>query len=334
VKILYIDPISTPTARANVVGIRNAYSKHGEVLLFDYRAGIPRKNRAKVPAVRAMNARLLNTGLGFKPDLIHAGKCETVLASTLQQIKDKTGAFLFHAFGDWRHELQPYVWQIGSIADVTGFSNMHPGLNAKYRAKGVRRIEFWCSGCDTSTYKPAGGLFRYDSVFMANMGKMSPSRVSLQGPREKFIYALARAGISVHLFGRNNQVQARRHPRVFSHDYVAGARFATVCSAAKLALGFGVHNVRNYTSWPRLVNSMGSGAFYLTRYFLGLEDFFQNKKHLVWFKSIPEAVSLAKYYMEHDEERQSIAAAGRQEILAHHTWDARVTQVLKWAGLA
>lgn len=333
-RMLYIDPPSTATARANVLGIFNAYKRWGEVQLFDYRARIPRKGRGRPKAIRAMNNHLLRLGLDFKPDLIHAGKCELVLASTLKQIKEKTGAFLFYAFGDWRPQPQPYVWQIGSVADVTGFSNMNPALNARYRKLGVKRIEFWCAGFDPAVYHPVQSKVRFDVVFMANVGKMTLNRVSLQGPREKFIFSLADAGINVHLFGRGNKVQAARHPKVHSHDYVAGTRFSKVCSEAKIALGFGVHNVKNYTSWPRLVNSMASSTFYLTRYFLGLENFFTNKQHLVWFRSIPEGIRLAKYYLSHDGERERIAQAGQELVQKSHTWNARIAQVMTWAGLS
>lgn len=333
-RILYVDPISTRTARQNILGIQSAYKCLGEVLLFDYRVGIPRRVRARIEAIGRMNHRLYDTAVAFKPNLIHLGKSELIKASTVQRIKDATGAFVFYAFGDWRPEPIPFVWQIGHVADVTGFSNSHPGLTAKYYRQGVKRIEFWCAGFDPGVYRQFDVPKRFETVFMANMGRMTPDRVSLQGPREKFIYALAAAGVSVHLFGVNNRIQAARSPRVFSHDYVSGADFSKACSEANIALGFGIHNVRNYTSWPRLVNSMASGTLFLTRYFLGLENFFRNRQHLVWFRTIPEAVQLVKYYLAHPQERDAIAQKGKTEILRAHTWDERVKQVVQWAGLS
>lgn len=77
---------------------------------------------------------------------------------------------------------------------------------------------------------------------------------------------------------------------------------------------------------------MASGTLYITRYFLGLENFFANKRHLLWFKTIPEGVQLVRYYLNHPEERDVIREAGRQEVVANHTWDARIKQVLGWMG--
>ena len=79
---------------------------------------------------------------------------------------------------------------------------------------------------------------------------------------------------------------------------------------------------------------MACGTLHLTRYFSGLEEHFQNGKHLVWFESIDEAVDLAKRYLREDEARERIAAAGREEVVAKHCWDVRVAELLDRAQIA
>ena len=111
-RVLYVDPLCTPTARINVLGILKAYRKVADTKLFDYRAKIPRKGRNRKPAIRAMNSALLRTAKEFKPDLIHLGKCEIVLGSTVKAMKKATGAFIIHCFGDWRPTTISFVWQI------------------------------------------------------------------------------------------------------------------------------------------------------------------------------------------------------------------------------
>lgn len=331
-KVLYVDALSTPTAKLNVLGMKKAYEKVATVEMFDYRAGIPRR-RGRTQAIRAMSDCLLRKAISFKPDLVHLGKCEILLGSTVLKIKRQTGAFIVHVFGDWRRELLPFVINIGKQVDVSLFSNANPAIASRYRKRGCRRIEFWCAGTDPAVYHPFKHTKRFDIVFMANMGRETKNRVAVQGPRGKLLRHLVAKGLTVHLFGRNTGVQAAWHPHIYAHPYAAGAKFAQVCSMAKIGLGYGVSDVKMYTSWPRLVNTMASGCFYLTNYFPGLETLFKNKVHLVWFKTFNEAVGLAKYYLSHDAERKKIAQAGRREILAHHTWDARIAQVLKWAGL-
>ena len=73
-----------------------------------------------------------------------------------------------------------------------------------------------------------------------------------------------------------------------------------------------------YTS-NRLYNILASGGFCLTLYFPGIEDLFENKKHLVWFKTKEEALELAKYYINNPKEIDKIAKQGHQEYLKKHT---------------
>ena len=110
----------------------------------------------------------------------------------------------------------------------------------------MKRIEFWCAGTDPAVFKPWKMQRKMHAVFMANMGKMNRGREALQGPRNKFIMTLARSHVHVHLFGKHTEVQARMHGNLHAHGYVSGGAFARACSQAKLALGYGVHNVRNY----------------------------------------------------------------------------------------
>lgn len=78
----------------------------------------------------------------------------------------------------------------------------------------------------------------------------------------------------------------------------------------------------------RISEATGSGAFLLTEYVPHLEELYENKKHLVWYKTMDEAVELAKYYLEHEDEREAIAKAGMEETLAKHTYEKRAETIL------
>ena len=77
---------------------------------------------------------------------------------------------------------------------------------------------------------------------------------------------------------------------------------------------------------------MACGTLLLVKYFPGLSTVFNNKEHLVWYHTKDEAVQLARYYMNATKEREQIAEAGRQEVLAHHTWDHRISEILSFAN--
>ena len=52
-------------------------------------------------------------------------------------------------------------------------------------------------------------------------------------------------------------------------------------------------------------------------------------KELVEFSSWPQCLKLIDYYCEHDEEREKIARAGREKVLAEHTYDRRIEQIFE-----
>jgi len=323
-KILYVDALSEPHAQPNINGLTRAYRKVGILETFDYRK-LARKHGRFL-----MNRLLVQTAVHFRPDFIYLGKSESIRGAAIREIKEKTSACVVHFYGDFRPTPQPWVVDIGQYADCTLFQHKDKDLIQKYYDMGVRHIGFWPIGTDPDVFYPRGGDKLYDVVFMAN-NSSDYEEVTGQGyaGRRELIAAIAAKGLQLHLFGRGWEYLSNV-PTVHLHPFVNDDEFAEACSAAKISLGYNTNRVYMYTSWRRPVNSMACGAFHLTRYFPGLETVFENGKHLVWFNSIPEAVELIEYYLVHDEERERIAEAGRQEVLARHTWDARIGEVLQY----
>ena len=79
----------------------------------------------------------------------------------------------------------------------------------------------------------------------------------------------------------------------------------------------------------RTFEIMGSGSFLLTNWIPTIEELFQDGKHLVLYRSFEEAVDKIKYYLSHDFEREQIAKAGYEEVMAKHTIDHRVSKILE-----
>lgn len=59
----------------------------------------------------------------------------------------------------------------------------------------------------------------------------------------------------------------------------------------------------------------------------GLLKLFKHKEHLVAYKNEEELHHYVQYYLEHDDEREAIAKAGRKEALKHNE-ESRVLQIL------
>ena len=331
-RILYVDAFSTPTAWANTQGLAAAYRRAGELYAYDYRAKVhevkapwsrpeiwhrPRWKELVRSGLQSMRDDLVEVADWYKPDLVHLGKCEYLDGETVERIKDKTGAFVVHYYGDLSREPKPWVVDIGQVADWTLLCHMEHSIVTLH--KDCQRIGFWWPGTDPSVYYPRKVEKQdYDVIFMGRPIQESGYE------RAELLNALAQTGLSVHTFGGS----WRRFHGLEQHKFTDSDGFAWACSRAKIALSLNA-NVRMYASWRRILNTMASGAFLLVRYFPGLESVFLNGDHLAWFTSKDEAVEKARYYLENESERNEIARCGSKFVRREHTWDARVSEILK-----
>lgn len=73
---------------------------------------------------------------------------------------------------------------------------------------------------------------------------------------------------------------------------------------------------------------MGSGGFLLTSFQSDYLRFFEAGKDYVYYESPEDMVNRARYYLEHEEERQEIARQGQRKVMAEHTMAMRVREIL------
>jgi hypothetical protein len=78
----------------------------------------------------------------------------------------------------------------------------------------------------------------------------------------------------------------------------------------------------------RCFETMATGTMLLTDRIPHIEELFEDKKHLVLYDNLDDMVEKAKYYLDHDDEREKIAQAGYEEVMAKHTIQARADVIL------
>lgn len=78
----------------------------------------------------------------------------------------------------------------------------------------------------------------------------------------------------------------------------------------------------------RCFEALATGSFLLTDWVPYIDELFEDGKHLVLYRDLDEAVDKAKYYLRHEEERQKIAQAGYEHVMANHTIQHRVNVIL------
>ncbi len=71
----------------------------------------------------------------------------------------------------------------------------------------------------------------------------------------------------------------------------------------------------------RVIDILGAGGFCLTNYQAELGEYFENGKSIVWFESYDDLFDKIAYYLEHEDEREAIAAAGHRIIAEEFTYE-------------
>ena len=116
----------------------------------------------------------------------------------------------------------------------------------------------------------------------------------------------------------------------FPNSFVGQCYFeemAKVYSSARIIFNRSVKNDLNM----RVFEALCSGSLLITNEIPGngLDELFTHGKHLVTYGSSEELLARISYYLKHAGERQATAAAGRDEVLARHTYRHRMERLLE-----
>src|SRR3569623_1037926 len=133
--------------------------------------------------------------------------------------------------------------------------------------------------------------------------------------------ALRRAGVAVTTYGagwNEGRIESAEGPRLFAQS--------------KIVLGIGTvgHCSDFYALKLRDFDAAMSGSLYLTHDNPDLYALFTVGEEIVTYRSISDCVEKVRYYLAHDEERESIARAGRARAQTCHTWDTRFAELFRY----
>ena len=114
--------------------------------------------------------------------------------------------------------------------------------------------------------------------------------------------------------------------KVFTNVY--GEDMAKIYSQAKIVFNKSCAGEINM----RIFETLACGSLLLTDRLkpeVGLEDLFQDKKHLVLYDNDKDLLEKIDYYLRHESEREEIALAGHLEVLSKHTYCHRAKEMLR-----
>jgi len=253
--------------------------------------------------------------MNFKPHHIHLGgsvKVNMVPPELLSDIKRKFGCTISVFYGDTL--FSQYHSELSKVVDYIYITNkIHIKINEE---KGLMNFEYMPCPTDPEVWKHYKSQKIYDVVFIGNHNQVS--RLPLLKKLSKEF------NLKVFGFGWENTGLDFGQPAF-------GEEFSKVCSKAKISVGIvdnkWVNLEANFSN--RLINTLATGSFFITRYIPGLENIFTNKKHLVWYNGEDELIELIKYYLINEKEREEIAIEGQKEVYKKYTYEKSVRRILQ-----
>lgn len=252
----------------------------------------------------------------FRPDLVFVF-CRDLPVELVDQFRERAPVVLW--IEEALEELDRSHVEYFSKAHLVCLSN--PTRIPLLHRHGVRHTMFLMSGFSPRFHRPAPRTRQVrDVAFIGGPGRR------LQ--RAEILATLARR-FRVEVFGLHWEGLASRFPDLHIHGPVGSRGYGRVCASSRIVLGVNeVNGDRNYFS-NRTWLTLACRGFHLTHYVPGLEDTFEEGRHLAWFHEIGEAEHKIEAYLADEERREEVRQAGHRFALQRHQYRHRIERLLE-----
>lgn len=230
-----------------------------------------------------------------------------IYPETLQHLKKAAGAPAIHYTPDpqiFLHRSRHFISSL-PLYDVA-ITTKEWEVDA-YKKAGAKRVILTYQGYDRRFYPRAIGHAEWERF---------GSDVCFIGHQErhyaKKIQALSSLELKLGIWGPGWPQYARMHSwaKGVAGDGLWGENYATALASAKIALGLLSKQIPE-TSTTRTFEIPAMGTFLLAERTAVHQQLFDEGKEAEFFSSDEEMVDKIRFYLEHDETRKAIAAAGR-----------------------
>lgn len=273
-------------------------------------------NPHKIRRIKKKNTNqfILNKINKINPDFVFITSKDIPLP-VLREVKTKNiTSFMYYE--DMSPQLSADMVDRGKLTDF--FLATNSGKLDEYRKQGVANPIYFVGACDRYDHrwrKPLLPIWKSDVAFIGN-ARPDESRVILT-KKLSTKYRVKVYGRYWEKFGLKATLKT-----------VTPRLYGLICRGTKIILGADITNeVEGYWS-NRLWLTLGCGGFFLTSYVPGMEKYFINKTHLVWYNNQEDFFSLVEEYLSKPEERLRIARQGYEFVHKHHTFHHFVERVL------
>lgn len=196
-----------------------------------------------------------------------------------------------------------------------------PHYVGRFRNRGIR-AEYLKIAFDPSVLDEAGALERrYTCTFVGGISRAHKTGTLL-------LEELARR-VDIDFFGYGAEELEKSSPILPRHyGEVWGLNMYRSLLSSKITINRHIDVAENFANNMRLYEATGCGALLITDFKDNLNELFEEDKEVVAYKTVDDLVRLIQYYVEHDEQRETIANAGQQRTLREHTYFNRMQSLV------
>jgi spore maturation protein CgeB len=281
------------------------------------------------PEVRARNVALIHFARQFQPEVVWGvGDNREIYPETLAAIKKEHGCTIVYASGTspivFSHKMERdaarlYGWVI--------CNDFYHGV--QWQELGSKKMLCLPIAAADPTFHAPRTLTEQEqqryACDVSFVGTLLPH--NLYSERVEALAALKAFNLgiwSVH--------DVPNELRPFLRGKALGDEMMRVLSASSITVNPHGDFMR-YGGNMRLFEAAAMNVFQLVDDRPGVREWFDVGQHLVIYRDNDDLQKKVTYYLAHPDERQAIAAAAREHVLAHHTYGHRVTALQNWGVL-
>jgi len=290
-------------------GLQRALGERYDLLTYDYM-------QAKQVRSTDVNAEVIKLAELFKPKVLHVQPYDWVLSPDMFGSVRRMGIRITQWYGDMRLEPQEYVVQMGLTAHRTLLVGRGKWLRA-YRDLGVK-CAYWPPGVDERDPVLDIARWPYRIIMVANFypAESFPNAKA----RHQLASALSSQFYDFAVFGSGWPADVRNPGSVLYHEQL------DCMASGDIVINFNnFSEIDGYFS-ARLLWALASGACVISDCFEGCDSLFEHRKEILYFSHLKEAVEMVEWATQHWHLASAIGRAGRQRVIAEHSWRIRVME--------
>jgi len=295
-----------------------------EVELFDYMDELNSLGR------EAMNRKLLNRVQEVKPDAaIFSLYTDQLDPTVINQLRQYTTTFCFFHDDTWRVD---YSRSWARHFDFFSSPDIHGPL--KYRQLGLDNCIYFPFGCNEQIFcRDSTTEKKYDVSFI---GTWHPYR-------EWIVSRIRKAGIKIAVAGYRwaaGEVNQDQIVNYFNQSKInlnlsnSASWDMRYLASSPVAIVNQLRSKKNLEQIKaRIFEVNGCGGFQLSYYVEGIANCYVPDREIVIYTDTDDLIEKIRFYLAHDELRESIAQSGYTRTMQEHTFAHRFENVFARMGL-